>query len=259
LAHRLSALGLGCHAKNLATWKNKQLIQLDGVSYGVEARDVQLGIRSVRVVLTSAMMLAGLVLAGCDDNVEVIRDPDVRVTKGMTWAWRPFSAPTPPHKDEDGRPVKSRDVIGAPPPRLESNRDWNNEENRTKLQDAIEHGLAAKGLTKISDPAVADFLVDYHVAVKTQRAELQRVYPGGYPGVICGPFGCWYGYGWGPPEVEYRTVQYHEGTFVLDITLGNPKKLAYRAISHKELNRRTLTTYKAEEAVQHLLKGLKGQ
>ena len=220
---------------------------------------MQLGIRKVHAVLLSATMLGGLVLAGCDDNVEVIRDPDVRIHKGMTWAWRPVSAPAPPRKDADDRPVTSRDTIGAPPQRLESNRDWNNEENRTKLQEAIERGLSGKGLTKVSDPAVADFLVDYHVAVKTQTAQVQNVYPGGYPGVVCGPFGCWYGYGWGPPEVEYRTVRYHEGTFVLDIALRNPKKLAYRAISQKELSKRNISTYQADEAVNHLLKGLKVQ
>jgi hypothetical protein len=224
---------------------------------------VHLGIRRVHAVLLSATMLGGLVLAGCDDNVEVIRDPDVRIHKGMTWAWRPVSETAPPRKDADGRPVTSRDTIGAPggpPQHLESNRDWNNEENRTKLQQAIERGLSSKGLTKVTDPAVADFLVDYHVAVKTQSAQVQRV-PGGYPGVVCGPYGCWYGYGWGwgPPEVEYRTVRYREGTFVLDMALRNPKKLAYRAVSQKELNHRTISTYQADEAVNHLLKGLKIQ
>ena len=223
---------------------------------------MHLGIRRAHAVLLSATMLGGLVLAGCDDNVEVIRDPDIRVTKGMTWAWRPPEAPPAPRKDADGRPVTSTDTIGAPTPqRLESNRDWNNQENRAKLQEAIERGLASKGLVKVSNPAVADFLVDYHVAVKTQNAQVQRVYPGGYPGVVCGPYGCWYGYGWGwgPPEIAYQTVRYHEGTFVLDIALRNPKKLAYRAISQKELNKHTISTYQADEAVKHLLKGLKVQ
>ena len=44
---------------------------LDGVSYSVEVRDVHLGIRRAHAVLLSATMLGGLVLAGCDDNVEV--------------------------------------------------------------------------------------------------------------------------------------------------------------------------------------------
>ncbi len=207
-------------------------------------------------------MLGGLFLAGCDDNVEVIRDPEVHITRGMTWAWRPASMPETVKRGPDGRPITSRDVIKpeAPPPtqKLESNRDWNTEANRTQLQSAIERELAKKGLTQSTDPAAADLLVDYHVAVKRQSATIERVYPG------CGPYGCWGGYGyyggwgWGPPEVEYQNVRWHEGTFVLDLALRNPHKLAYRAISRRDLgNRRTISPYQAEEAVSHLLKDLK--
>ena len=132
------------------------------------------------------------------------------------------------------------------------------EANRAQLQEAIERALKSKGLVKVNDPASADFLVDYHVAVKSQKARVQTAYPGGYPGVLCGPYGCWSGWGWGPPEVEYRTVAWHEGTFVFDMALRNPKKLAYRAISQKELkNKPTITPYQSDEAVNHLLKGLK--
>jgi hypothetical protein len=60
--------------------------------------------------------------------------------------------------------------------------------------------------------------------------------------------------------VEFRAVNWHEGTFVFDMALQNPKKLAYRAISQKELNNKsTISPYQAEEAVNHLLKGLKVQ
>jgi hypothetical protein len=183
----------------------------------------------------------------------------------MTWAWRPMNMPETEKRAPDGRLIVSRDVIKAPvaPPtqKLESNRDWNTEANRTQLQTAIERALASKGLTQVKDPASADFLVDYHVAVKTQTA--QRVYAG-YPGVACGPYGCWSsyggwgGWGWGPPEVEY--VRYHEGTFMLDMALRNPRKLAYRAISRKEMsNKSSISPYQAEDAINHLLKGLKVQ
>jgi len=222
---------------------------------------VELGKRTVSAGLLAAVLMGGLILAGCDDNVEVLRDPDVRVAKGMTWAWRPMTPPPGSVKsDADTRPVVSRDVMTpAPQQHLESNRDWNTEANRNQLKAAIERALKSKGLVQVNDPATADFLVDYHVAVKTQKATVGAVYPG-YPGFVCGPFGCWSGWGWGPPEVEYRTVRWHEGTFVLDLALRNPKKLAYRAISQKELkNKPTITPYQAEEAVNHLLKSLKVQ
>jgi len=223
---------------------------------------VELGKRTVIAGCMAAVLLGGMVLAGCDDNIEILRDPDVRVAKGMTWAWRPITAPAPQAKpDADARPVVSRDVITTAPPtaqHMESNQDWNTEANRNRLKEAIERALKSKGLLQVTDAATADFLVDYHVAVKTQRATVGTVYPGGYPGVVCGGYGCWSGWGWGPPEVEYRTVKSHEGTFVIDLALRNPKKLAYRAISQKDLNNKhTITPYQAEEAVNHLLKGLK--
>jgi len=214
----------------------------------------------------AGLVAGGLFLSGCDDNnVEILRDPDIRVAKGMTWAWRPVNEP------EGGRPAAegsrgavSRDVIvpdaqpqAAPRQRLESNRDWNTEANCDTLKSAIAKNLQSKGLTQVTDPAVADFWVDYHVAVRTQNATVERVYPG-YPGVACGPYGCWSGWGWGPPEVAFQNVRYQEGTFVIDVALREPKKLAYRAISRKELNNKhTITPYQADEAVKHLLKGLK--
>jgi hypothetical protein len=169
-------------------------------------------------------------------------------------------------RSADGRVITSRDVIKpegpAPAQKLESNRDWNTEANRTQLQSAIARALNGKGLKQVTDPAIADILVDYHVAVKSQSATVQRVYPGYYP--ACGPYGCWGGYGyyggwgWGPPEAGYQNVRWQEGTFVLDLALRNPRKLAYRAISRKELNNKTsITPYQAEEAVNHLLKDLK--
>ncbi len=220
------------------------------------------------LLLLSAVLIGGLTLAGCDDNVEVIRDPAIRIAKGMTWAWRPANMPETVKRGPDGRPIVSRDVIKPEPPapaqKFESNRDWNTEANRTQLQQAIERALKSKGLTQVTDPAVADLLVDYHVAVKTQTSTVQNGYSGGYP--VCGPYGCWSsygawgGWGWGPPELGYQTIRYHEGTFVLDLALGNPRKLAYRAISRKELNNKSsISPYQAEEAVNHLLKGLKVQ
>jgi hypothetical protein len=201
-------------------------------------------------VLLAGVLLCGLVLVGCDDNVEVIRDPDIHITKGMTWAWRPMGTPT-----ETGRPVVSRDVITsptpAPPPpqHLESNRDWNTEANRNQLKEAIVHALKSKGLVQVNDPATADLLVDYHVAVKTHNATVQTVYPG---------WGWGWGWGWGPPEVEFQNVRSSEGTFVIDLAVRNPKKLAYRAISQKSMSNKTaISPYQAQEAVNHLLKSLK--
>lgn len=215
---------------------------------------MELGNHKVGAGLAAALLLGGLALAGCDDNVEVLRDPNVKITRGMTWAWRP-NAPRPINaadQSRDGHKVLSRDVISpARQQHMESNRDWNNEANRKLLQEAIERGLRERGLVQVNDPATADLLVDYHVAVKGQQATVGTVYSGGW--------GWGWGWGWwGPPELEYQTVRWHEGTFVLDLALRSPKTLAYRAIGHRELNNKsTITPYQADSAVNHLLKGLK--
>ena len=38
-------------------------------------------------VLASAVCLGALLLAGCDEHVRIIRDPDLRIAKHATWAW----------------------------------------------------------------------------------------------------------------------------------------------------------------------------
>ncbi len=64
------------------------------------------GLLSIRKspLLAAAAFLSVFVLAGCDEHVTVVRDPDIPVPKHATWAWR--LAP-PPSKN----PVISRDVI----------------------------------------------------------------------------------------------------------------------------------------------------
>ena len=72
---------------------------------------MDLGKRVVSTVLMAGLMAGGLFLSGCDDNVEILRDPDVRVAKGMTWAWRPLNAPEGAKREAGGKTVVSRDVI----------------------------------------------------------------------------------------------------------------------------------------------------
>lgn len=222
---------------------------------------MDLGRRTASAVWMASLLAGGLFLSGCDDrSVEVLRDPDVRIAKGMTWAWRPANAPEGSKRGAGGRPVVSRDVIAPEPAQqqqqhLESNRDWNTEANRDTLKAAIARTMKSKGLTEVSVPEIADFWVDYHVAVKSHTATVPAGYPG-YPGLACGPYGCWSGWGWGPPG--YANVRFQEGTFVIDVALRDPNRLAYRAISRKEMNnKQTISSSQADEAVEHLLKGLK--
>ena len=107
--------------------------------------------------------------------------------------------------------------------------------------------------------AAADFLVDYHFAVQRHNMTVQTGYPGGYPGVVCGPFRCWEGWGWGPPEVGYEHIRFREGTIVFDLVQRSTKHLVYRAIGEKPVNRKafSLTQDEIDGLVRHLLKDLK--
>jgi hypothetical protein len=203
-------------------------------------------------LLAVTALFCGLLLAGCDDHITVIRDPDVPVTKGSTWAWRPVASP----KDGDKRPVVSRDVIS----RRESvvrEPDANREIVRQRIRTAIEQTLSSKGLRQVSNPQEADFLVEYHVAVQRHEVTVEHVYPGGYPGVVCGPYGCWEGWGWGPPQVGYENIRFREGTVVFDLVKQSSKRLAYRAIGQKPVHRDTFNQDEINGFIHHMLGMLK--
>jgi hypothetical protein len=204
-------------------------------------------------LLAAATIACGSLLAGCNEHVEVTRDPDIPVLRHQTWAWRPMPART------DGvgaRPVVSRDVIGRGET-VASESDPANEIVRRQLRSAIERQLTAKGLTQVSDPAAADFLVDYHFAMRRHNMTVERVYPGGYPGLVCGPFGCWQGWGYGPPEISYQNVRFREGTFVFDFIKRTSSRLAYRAIGEEPVHHATFSEDQVGDMVHALLKGLK--
>jgi Domain of unknown function (DUF4136) len=203
-------------------------------------------------LLTASIMICGLLLAGCDDRIIVTRDPDIHVQKGNTWAWRPVAPP----KDSDKRPVVSRDVISRGET-ITRDPDADREIVRQRIRTAIEQTLSSKGLKQVSDPQAADFLVDYHVAVRRHEVTVQRVYPGGYPGVVCGPYGCWESWGWGPPEVSYENIRFREGTVVFDLVKQSTKRLAYRAIGQKPVHHDTFSQDEISEFVHHMLGKLK--
>jgi hypothetical protein len=203
-------------------------------------------------LLAATVLVCGLLLAGCDDHIEVIRDPGIPVYKGSTWAWRPMAAT----RDEDRRRVVSRDVISR---RESIARDpyGSNDVVRERVRIAIEQALSSKGLRQVSDPRDADFLVEYHLAVRKHDVALQRVYASSYPGVVCGPYGCWESWGWGPPVVSYENIRYREGTIVFDLVNQSRKRLAYRAIGQKPVNRNTFSQNEITEFVHHMLGKLK--
>ena len=210
-------------------------------------------------LLAVTALFCGFLLAGCDDYVQITRDPDVRIPKLATWAWRP-APELRKGQERDSRPVISRDVISRNERNETVERDTNadNEMVRQRVKTAIEQTLASKGLSQISDPQAADFLVDYHFVVQRRNATVPVAY-GGYPGLVCGPYGCWSGWGWGPELVGYEHIRFREGTIVFDFVQQSTKHLVYRAIGEKHVHydRFTLTQNDINGLVHHLLKDLR--
>jgi Domain of unknown function (DUF4136) len=212
------------------------------------------------LMLAAAMMVA-FVATGCNDHVQITRDPDVRIRKGASWAWAPEPVLA---AQRDSRRVLSRDTAGGPPPQQ---RDMVREDNpnnqivQDKVRQAIQQSLMSKGLMQASDPATADFLVDYHFAVDRRSETVQTVYPGAYPGLVCGPYGCYRGWGYGPAAVGYERVHWRAGTIAFNFMQNPSKRLVYQAIGEKPVRRDTfsLTQGEINDLVNHLLKDLKAK
>jgi len=207
-------------------------------------------------LLAVSALFCGFLLAGCDDYVRITRDPDLRIRNLATWAWRPAPEPSKA-RDRDSRPVVSRDVISRGET-VRRDSDANTEAARQRVKTAIEQTLASKGLNQISDPAAADFLVDYHFVVEHRNARVPVAY-GGYPGLVCGPYGCSSGWGWGPTLVGYEHIHFREGTIVFDFVQRESKHLVYQAVGEKHVRYDTFTLTQSDinGLVHHLLRDLR--
>lgn len=201
---------------------------------------------------TTAVLSCVFLLAGCDERVQIIRDRDVHFARHATWAWRPMEEQS---KGRGSRPVISRDEIR----RGETvTRDTaaDNDALRGNVKTAIAATLQEKGFKEVSDPQAADFLVDFHLGVRRRNVTVANVYPG-YPGLVCGPFGCYEGWGWGP--VGYERIHFREGTIVIDVVQPGANRPAYRAIGEKPVHHDAFSFSQSEVngMVHHLLKDLR--
>lgn len=206
-------------------------------------------------LFAAAVLAGGLLLAGCDEYVHITRDRDARIPHHATWAWRPAR--------EEGnrrgsRLVTSRDDLE----RRETVTRQDNADSdilRGKVKNAIERNMTEKGFRQASDPATADFLVDFHIGVNRRNVTVERVYPGAYPGLVCGPFGCYSGWGYGPAAVGYENVRFREGTLVVDAVQNPANHLIYRAVGEKPVRRDTFSFSQDEVngLVRQMLKDLK--
>jgi hypothetical protein len=223
------------------------------------------------IVTTKRLLAAGALLsvifaAGCDEYVRIIRDRDVHIPRNATWAWRPAVQEAASARDSrdsrDNRPVISRDDVSRQTPRrsqVARDPDANNEVVRERVKTAIEQTLMQKGFKQVTDLGAADFLVDYKFAVNRGSETVPVAYGGAYPGIVCGPFRCWEGWGYGPAYVGYENIHFRNGTIVFDLMQSANKHQVYRAIGEKPVRRDafSLTQDEINDLTHHLLKDLK--
>ena len=207
--------------------------------------------KGISLFAAAVTLFLGLGLSGCDDRLERYRNPDVQVAKGATWAWKPAPAQRKVLSRDDIRGDRRRD-------REESaNMIADNEKIRGKIRVAIEKELSRKGLRQVDDPQAADCLVDCRAGIRRENATVEHVYGGGYPGLVCGPFGCWESWGYGPAYVNYENVEFREGTIVFRFIQRSTDEVAYRALGEHRASREYFEQKHIDDAVQRLLKDLK--
>ncbi|MGH9741102.1 MAG: DUF4136 domain-containing protein [Candidatus Acidiferrum sp.] len=216
--------------------------------------------KTTKKILTFAAIFAGVVAVGCNEYVRIIRDHDVRITKNAAWAWRPAVQESAMARDagRDNRRVTSRDEVARrQSPRAETIAD--DAVDRQRVKTAIEQVLASKGFKQVSDPAAAEFLVDYKFAVRRGNAAVPVAYPGAYPGLVCGPFRCWQSWGYGPAYVGYENIRFREGTIVFDWIQAANRHRVYRAIGAKPVHYDSFSLSEREihGLVHELLRDLK--
>jgi len=99
-----------------------------------------------------------------------------------------------------------------------------------RARDAIQAELTQKGFTYVSDPAAADFAVDFTIGAR-ERMEV-RSYPAPYAGWSWGYPG-WWGYPYWGSEVDVR--QYREGTLSIDMFDVRSHRPVWHGWAKKEL------------------------
>jgi len=151
--------------------------------------------------------------AGPAGNVNVLRSGNA-IVPGSAVAWAPLAD----DQLQNGDPRIDNDII------------------RQRMRTAVEAALTARGFTFVQDADAARYLVSYHMGLQ-ERQDI-RVDSMGPRGNVCGVRGCVGGFGWGMygAPTNVRTVNYVEGTVILDLTDRSSDQLAWRATSQRRVN-----------------------
>lgn len=174
-----------------------------------------MSLKCPRLLLAPAVLTAVL-LAACGPRIVVEQDPLAQLPGTGNYAWG----------------TASDHIPGEDNPRV------NNDIFASKVQNALDIGLAKRGYHAVDKNAAA-WLVHYHAGIEKQTELVSEpVYPAA-PRVFCGPYVCNSAYGWGfygPPESITRTVTFHEGTLLVDIHDAKTNKLVWRGTLSDDIN-----------------------
>jgi hypothetical protein len=106
----------------------------------------------------------------------------------------------------------------------------------TRTEDAIRRELVDKGYAQASDPARADFTVDFTIGSK-ERTDINS-YPAPYSGLGWGWGPGWWGSAYWGNYVDVR--QYRQGTLSIDIFDARSHRPVWHGWAKKELSRKDI-------------------
>ncbi|MFN3587729.1 MAG: DUF4136 domain-containing protein [Moraxellaceae bacterium] len=178
--------------------------------------------------------LLALLLAGCGPRLMVEQAPGAGLPGPATYAWS-----------------QARDrIAGEDHPRVA------NDITAELLRQAIDQGLATRGWRPQENAA---WHVHYHAGIEKRTEQVTEPARPRLPRLVCAAPGhhCYetwdWGY-WGPPEMNTRTITYHEGTLVIDIHDAGSGKLVWRGTLSNEIDLRSaIDPVRLQKAVDKLL------
>ena len=120
-----------------------------------------------------------------------------------------------------------------------------------RTHDAIQQALTAKGYRRVSDPAEADFVVDFTIGSRERTDIYSYPAPYGGPWIREGP------YWWGAPfwGSTIDVDQYRQGTISIDLFDGRTHRPVWHGWARKRLTRADIEHSQSSirEAVEAIL------
>lgn len=168
--------------------------------------------------------------------------PELTVTQasaiapGSTYAWKPIESVI----ERGANPAITNDMV------------------QERIKTAVETGLAAKGFRQVSDPDQATLLVAYFIGLQP-HSDVRAAYDGPIGPGACGFSGCVPGWGvYGYPSMTGMTVNYTDGTVILDLVDRNSNELAWRAVSKQRVDSTSIAQPRLNAIFAEMMTSLPG-